>query len=418
MLMRRRNPRVLIPFLAVGGVSLILVTNPYDLVWNMIRHSSLISEICRSWYFLAGITAAAAPLAAYGLDDFLNRDARPAPRPLFWLTLSLIGGWASWELWRYLHRDAGFASGWRSIFDPAITAAVVGLALFVFRAVSSSHAPSRQVAQATLAIALVLGVGIDYKVFGTRKRFNADRGSGQSFFSDSSFPGFDSAAYREMKAHTEYRIALDPAGPFPLDLRHAGLTTPQGFDPFFTAQYRDLLQGNAHFRTNWEFDIDPENESAMRLFGVRYVVTSAGSAFSVRVATNPRLHPIGSSETPYRVFEYESARPPYGFVGEAGKTSVDVRLWTPELREFVVNSDRGGQFALHEQLLPGWQALLDGKSVSIQPLSHAFQAVDVAPGSHTIQFRYQPRILEIGAWISLVSLLSLGAIFLRPRPRS
>ncbi len=134
LLFRRRNPRALIPFLAVGAVSFILLTNPYNIVWNVVRRWSLLGEICRSWYFLAGITAAAAPLAAYGLDDFLTRKARPAPRWLLWLALVLLGAWSSWELLRYLAGDVRLASGWRSVFDPAITTAILALALFVFRA--------------------------------------------------------------------------------------------------------------------------------------------------------------------------------------------------------------------------------------------------------------------------------------------
>jgi membrane protein YfhO len=412
LLFRLRNPRVIVPPLAVGVVSLILVTNPYDMVWNVIRHSSLIAEVCRSWYFLAGLTAAAAPLAAYGLDDFLNRDARPAPGWLFWLTLASAFAWSTWELRRYLAADAGVPWGWRSMFDPAITLAVVGLALFAYRA-------EKGTARVILAVALVLTVGVDYKVFGTRKRFNAGWGSGQPYFSDTVFPGFDPEAYREMRAHREYRVLLDPTGPFPLELRHAGLMTPQGFDPFFTAQYRELLQDAAvQFRTNWEFDIDPANENALKLFGIRYVVTSSESAIYPRLAASDRFHRVGSAEASYRVFEYQYALPPYGFVDVSGSDSVEASALTAERRLFVVDSGRGGRFALHEQFLPGWQASVDGEIVAIERWNRAFQAVEVPAGRHTVEFRYRSTGLEIGAWISLVSLLLLGGIYVAPRRRS
>jgi hypothetical protein len=398
LLFRRRKRLALLPSLAVGAVSLILLTNPYNIIWNVIQHSSLLAEVCRSWYFLAGIAAAAAPLAAYGLDDFLGRDAHPAPRWLLWLALVLIGAWSSWEILRYLARDAGLASGWRSVFDPAITLAILALALLVFRA-------QRGVARTILAIALVLAAGIDYKVFGTRKRFNAGRGSGQPYFSDSAFPGFDPAAYLTLRAHPEYRILLDPTGPFPLELRHAGLSTPQGFDPFFTAQYRELLRNVVHFRTNWEFDIDPENESALKLFGIRYAVTSPDGAIYPRLLANPKFHLVSMADSTYRVFEYESAQPPYGFTDGPGHSSVGVRSWTAEQRDLIVSSDLGGRFSLHEQFLPGWQATVDGSSVPIARWSGAFASVNVPPGRHAVQFRYRSTSLEIGAWISFVSLL-------------
>jgi uncharacterized membrane protein YfhO len=70
---------------------------------------------------------------------------------------------------------------------------------------------------------------------------------------------------------------------------------------------------------------------------------------------------------------------------------------------------------LHEQFFPGWQATVDGKSVPIERWNGAFQSVSVAPGRHTVRFRYRSRALEVGAWISLFSLLALGAIFFFPR---
>ena len=50
-----------------------MAVNPFDVVWNVIQHSSLLPDILRAWYFLAGVTVAFAPLTAYALDDFLAR---------------------------------------------------------------------------------------------------------------------------------------------------------------------------------------------------------------------------------------------------------------------------------------------------------------------------------------------------------
>ena len=66
----------MLPALVLGLVSVLFVTNPFGIVWAVIRHSSLFAQVFRDWYFLAGITLAAAPLAAFGLDDFLGRKSR------------------------------------------------------------------------------------------------------------------------------------------------------------------------------------------------------------------------------------------------------------------------------------------------------------------------------------------------------
>ena len=90
-----------LPILGIGIASAILLTNPYDLVWNTIKYSSLLAQICRSWQFLAGISVAAAGLAAVGLDTFLNRERRPLPRWITPFTTALLAAWSARQVWMW-----------------------------------------------------------------------------------------------------------------------------------------------------------------------------------------------------------------------------------------------------------------------------------------------------------------------------
>jgi len=74
-------------------VAAIFLTNPFNLVQLAIQHSELISQICRDWYFLAGVSVALSALAAYGLDAFLRRDARPLPAWSVWLSIAFLLTW-------------------------------------------------------------------------------------------------------------------------------------------------------------------------------------------------------------------------------------------------------------------------------------------------------------------------------------
>jgi len=76
----------------------------------------------------------------------------------------------------------------------------------------------------------------------------------------------------------------------------------------------------------------------------------------------------------------------------------------------VVRSDTGGQFALAEQLFPGWRATVDGAPVHIEPWSGAFQAVWVPPGEHRVEFDYRSSGVRVGALVSLPALLGLGLV--------
>ena len=70
-LIRRRRFQDLAPSVAILAATLVMAVNPFNIVWNVIRHSSLLPDILRAWYFLAGVTLAFAALTAYALDDFL-----------------------------------------------------------------------------------------------------------------------------------------------------------------------------------------------------------------------------------------------------------------------------------------------------------------------------------------------------------
>jgi hypothetical protein len=393
--------RQLLPSLTILAVCLVMATNPFNLVRSIIRHSDLLYQICRDWYFLAGLTLAAASLTAIGLDTLLRQTRRPVPRWLAPLIILLMVAWSVRQILLWFPLGSDFPTGWKSAVEPAITLALFSAAVFILPA-------ERGVLRAGLIAALLLTVGVDYKVFGTGKWFDAGEGDGARNYA--SFPGFDDSVYRQLRDHNQYRIALDLTAPFPLQLRHYGLQTPQGFDPLLTVNYQKLMAAIEHPRNNLEFDIDPANKEALALLGVRYFVTDEGAPLYPRLSTDAqfRLLPPGSSY--YRTFEFTNARPPYRWIPSGGEAKARSVRWEPEVREFVVDSETGGRFTLAEQFYPGWQATIDGSSAVIQRWSEAFQAVVVPSGEHRVAFRYRSLPLRIGAWISLLAVALLVVV--------
>jgi hypothetical protein len=210
-------------------------------------------------------------------------------------------------------------------------------------------------------------------------------------------------------------VVDDVTGPFPTELRHLGLTTPQGFDPFITLRFKRLMEPIAHFRSNWLLDIDPNNEPALQLLGVRYFITAeTGSLFS-RLNENSLYRPVQPAEQYYRVFEYVNAHPPYGWPAPMPGAAAFIRRWEPECREFTVQSPSGGYFTLTEQKFPGWEAAVDGKPAHIERWSDAFQAVRLLPGEHRVTFTYRSRLLPLGAVITTITMIALGLVAFRER---
>ncbi|MBP7686308.1 MAG: YfhO family protein [Thermoflexales bacterium] len=82
-------------------------------------------------------------------------------------------------------------------------------------------------------------------------------------------------------------------------------------------------------------------------------------------------------------------------------------------------SPTSGYLILADVYYPGWQAWVDGTPTPIEVANTAFRAVKVAAGDHTIEFRYEPASVQIGAAITLTcGLIVLLALLLRRRVRA
>jgi hypothetical protein len=402
LLFRQRSFRALAPTTAIGVASVLMVTNPFNVIGYFIRQSSLLEDICRDRYFLAGVPIAFAALTAYALDDFLKQNSRPVARWLVRTILISIGAWILVDVERWL--GPGFPSGWRGWFDP-----LIGFTLFA-AGIYSVRSESKR-SRAWSAAVLVLFVAVDYKVFGTSKRFDAAPGSGQPY-SSTSYVAMDTDAYEQLLAHPTDRILVDQTGPLPARLRHIGLLTPQGWDPFLTIQFRKAIETYGRFRTDREFDVDPDNDEALRFFGVRYIITADSGPMHPKLVSNPRFRLIGSGRFFYQVFEYIPRVSPFVWDSPTGldrdtDTHVNLREWTPERRSFTVRSSQGGRLTLSEQFYPGWTASLDGRSARLERSKIAFQAVDVPPGEHSVVFSFREEWLANGAEVSFMALLVL-----------
>jgi len=393
-----RRWRAILPGLAVVAVSLIIAINPYAIVWDSIKFSSLLSDIVRSGYFLAGVTPGCALLAAIGLDVFLERQSSVPG----WLPKIAVGAMAVWgvsEIIRFA--GPGFAAGPASLLDPLVTSIVFGVGLLVYRA-----QPKRWI-----GYALLLFVIVDYKVFGTSKRFDASPGQGV-IYSSTEFGAMNQAAYRETRSYPDNRIVLHEFGPITSALRHVGWTSPQGFDPFLSTAFRELGKREGTWTSDRDLTLDPMRLDVMDRFGVRFVMTAERGGKYAELVAHPRYRMVGANDSYYKVFEYLDAKSIYQFAG-----TVNVERRDAGHRVLRVSSDAGGLLMFAEQGYPGWSAKVDGNEIPIETWNIAFQSVRVPAGTHTVEFVYQERMLTAGAGVSLIAL-GLLAWWIRASSRS
>ena len=409
LLFRRRpasSPSILPPLAILAG-SLIMAINPFGAVWAVIRHSDLLADVLRSAYFLAGVTLAAALLAAIGLDAYLK--ATPRARSTVWMrrtryaAVIAMGLWALAELFRWPN---DFAASGTSGIDAAISVAVVGFGLYAYRLHARDE--QRPALVMWLAIAVLISSAVDYKVFGTSKRFDASQGP----FPTADFTqGFNPEGLSGLRVHRQWRVLLDNFAPKPPDLRHAGLSTPQGFDPFLSDAYRAFATQYAEYDGDRNFWFDPgaPDGEALRLLGVRYVISSEQGRAYQELVEDPRFTLVGKPDSYFQVFEYRDAAPPYGWLARDPSDRVELLDWSPERRSFRVSTRRGGRLTLSEQWFPGWEVEFDddGRRIASDRWKDVFQSVQVPAGEHVVTFTYRSTLLWPGAAISLVSLLGL-----------
>jgi hypothetical protein len=185
-------------------------------------------------------------------------------------------------------------------------------------------------------------------------------------------------------------------------MRHYLVPTLQGFDPFLPDQYKAAVEKFGPFRTNRLFDVDPLDQQMLRHFGVRWVMVRKDSPLESTLLGHSSFRRLQPGTSYYVVFEYLGAQPAWRFGGE-----VKMTRWDPEQRSFRVNSRAGGRFVLVEQFFPGWEAWIDDNPAPVERTDGTFQSAIVPAGQHTLEFRYAPSSLRIGAIFSALGLVAV-----------
>jgi len=389
----------------IGLAVALVLANPSNLLVRTVERIPTLDDTMQPFNFYAGAAAMAALITAVALDDFLRSASRRAlPRWLAPAVATALLAWSVRQLWIWAHGGA-FAIRGRAAVETAVALALFSLCLYVVR-----EATGRRRSQ--FAAILLLAAGVDYKVFGASRQFNASPGDVDDQHPKYGIGGVDDTAYRTMWANRHYRVVSDgSAGPPPTDYRMWGLATPEGFDPFLPVQYKQLIQHWVPFSTNRLFDTDLKNEDMLQELGVRYVLVHDGESHEAFLAASPNFRLVGRKEIWCRVYEYLHAKPPYRWEEETNGTVQPV-AWNPEQRDFLVRADRGGRFVLVEQFYPGWTAVVDGHPAGIERWGGAFQAIPVPAGEHRITFEFRPMSLRIGAAISLLAGVGLLLLML------
>ncbi len=227
----------------------------------------------------------------------------------------------------------------------------------------------------------------------------------------------------------------------------------RGYNSFDLASYRRYLKrisGDPSplrpFEDAWTYpllgDFPIHDRSLADLLGIRYLIAPEHDEFASRwrpttiAEASPKAYSViegGIVSLPaYRLYENGNAYPKMWTVDEEYVTSDSetevslprlltkgqavirpARLTRYEPNEIVAELDvpRSSLLVLNDACFPGWICEVDGKPTPIVRVEGLFRGVWVDTDARDVRFSFQPKSLQRGRWISLLTLLGcVGAI--------
>ena len=137
------------------------------------------------------------------------------------------------------------------------------------------------------------------------------------------------------------------------------------------------------------------------------VVADEDAAFAA--VTDPSFDAQGVVVTEHSFPEIPTSVPPAAF-GHA-----EILEYQPERVVIRATSATSGILVLTDVAFPGWRAAVDDHDTEVYRVDYLLRGVPIAPGTHTVEFSYEPLSFRIGVWVSVLTLLGIGVAALCPR---
>lgn len=123
-------------------------------------------------------------------------------------------------------------------------------------------------------------------------------------------------------------------------------------------------------------------------------------------AFNPRTVAMVESSPPFAMTDPDRAEPlPPG--------NVTVLRYEGERIDLTASAPVNSLLTLGEKYYKGWMATVDGKPVEIVPVNHILRGVYITPGTHKIEFRFDPLPFKIGKYLTLLSFVLFAGMLVR-----
>lgn len=96
-----------------------------------------------------------------------------------------------------------------------------------------------------------------------------------------------------------------------------------------------------------------------------------------------------------------------------GDGSIELVQYEPNNLKYQSNSN-SDQFAVFSEMYyqPGWNAYIDGKKTDHVRVDYVLRGMKIPAGQHTIEFRFEPQVIQTGGTITMISCILIGLLLL------
>lgn len=228
------------------------------------------------------------------------------------------------------------------------------------------------------------------------------------YYADYGFPNISAYVTISEKRYREFLEAFNPMGAMPdiMNLRYLVISAAD-----YEAQRTQLSGKYTPVFTSSTGSLVLEN---------RTVLPKAWLVPAVKIAadTQKGLAILSSSADfdPSRVALVETPPPlplPPFTKGMPGAGNAHVDLYTPNLIRVTATPSANCLLVLGEKQYRWWTARIDGKPAKIQTVNHILRGVYLTPGTHRVEFRFDPLPFRIGKYLTLTSFALFSAMLAR-----
>ncbi len=192
-----------------------------------------------------------------------------------------------------------------------------------------------------------------------------------------------------------------------------------GFDPLELSRHQKLVK----FLSSKNID------NLYKITNVKYIYTEGQNHFDYYPNYLPRAYVVANAEfleDDNKALEKLAVFDPSSkvIINGSGITNqiMNAGEWTASFEKYASTeavvktfSQNDGFLVLSDTYYPGWRAWIDGVERPVLRANYNFRALSLPKGEHTVVFKFKPRSLNIGLFISLTGCLLVGLYFFYPR---